>query len=654
MSLYIAQKINSNNQAHAVFTFRNIKGYTQAAPSAVHIVGLPHIREPAYSGYKDNIDIFILANNTGKSVRLDSEGGLYIPKGFLPISIGPLVFSVNQSLKLTADQEDRLLGQLGNATKEKSGKVSKFTVPEIGWSTFEKISKFANMDFGTGRKELNMRGADLAFTLSSLIYEFLATNSYAAFRGDDEYDGEISYGEFVTPHSSFVKGTGFDEYGRRGYDISSVISRKKIRLMEVDEAMRSEEEKYELALWENTKKVRAVGTTSMRDSVWIAHPKRGEPASNFGPAASIPSMPGLIFPYFLGMNSPDPLTFKTSITSFFLRCLGEDLDKAKERMGELRTGATNLAGTDVGMVLAHILTGLRLCLETQSRLYVIIEADEYKGFGLMGWHFSVYDGSRWIDAETQGELKLQMHTLDTHSSNLSYICDELSAMSVIGKEDIEMVDPEKIMCGHDLIDKIRERKIECSGDEEEKMNLALRGMYFGEPYATPTFENIGLFMTAINTDTMPDRESATFLYQIKGDYSDVVYRNLLCFGPEAPVPIGQSGLEFAIPEPKKDDPIFNPKEGKPVDALVFYMKPPHVAKNDWYVLMKRRVVKMNVKERAGPHKAIFFRDPENRGKLWDLVRICAWSKKRLVEEKEMPVAKRAKVATVDDIFGLFA
>lgn len=654
MSIYIAQKLDSGNKSHSAFQFRGIGGYTQATPSETHIVGNADIREAAYSGYKDNIDIFVLANNLEKRIRLDNEGRKYTPRGIVPLPIGPLVFKVNASLKLTSDQEDRLLASLGQARKEKSGKsTTKFTVLEVTSATFAKIQSFADEDFGVGADEISMKGGFLAITLLQLIHEFLATNMYSAFReGIDETDW-ARYGEIAMAHERTMPGGAYDSTGLEVDVFTRVGAFKKARLTAIPEEGRTEEQVAELReLHPTTKNNRGVGSTLLRDMIWTATPKRGDPTTNYGPAASCPESSGLVFPYFKGMNAPDALTLKTSITTFFLRCLGEGLADSKKVMQKLRAGTGNLAGTDIGMAIVHILTGIRLTLETQTRLYLVIEDREYRGFILLGYHFSIFDTTRWVPAVSSAQVRSAMQQLNTHSTNLSAVCELLSGLSVTGAEDIEEVDASMILSSADLIREIRRRKIELTEEEEEHANLNLRAIYFGAPYKTATVETITWLLNSLTTDDMPDPQIPQYLYQIKGDYSDRVYRYLLCFGPDAPVPMTQSGGQYSIPQPGKADEIFAPAEGKPLEAIVFYLKAPHVARQDWAGVIKSRTVRMNLKERSGPYKAIFFKTLPSKKVLWDILREVAW-KKREVEEKEVPVAKRAKIGSAGELFALF-
>jgi hypothetical protein len=654
MPIYIAKKIQESSFGHAQFQIRNIRGYTQAKPSEVHVTGVPNKYEAAYGAYRTHIDLFIGANLVQKALPLTTSG-VNVSFGDSDIRpVGP--FSFQSGVALSSDSEERLISRIPGISKEKIGKVTKFTVKSGNFDAVMKILQFASPTFSPGAGVMSVQAAHLAHILLFCIRGFLATNQYPAFssiRGTtlaEEFAGTI-----IAAHTE-CGGTATDSYGWTEEDSSrSLVKRRRTEVEAKMEEARTDEEKQLL----ETESIRAVKISSLRDAVWRAPVKKGDPKRNYGPVGSVPQLPGIVFPYFHGMNAPDQLSLKMGL-NIFLRLLGKDGTAAKAKFTELRQYCSSLAGSSLGMEIAHMLAGVRIALETQGRLYLVVEG-EYKGFVLLGAEYSVFDGTKWMEEQPAKELRSDLNKMDTHSASLGAVCEFLSALKIEGSDDIEEITVESVASAQALIQEIRKRDL--SGDQVGEMldeiNAKMRALYFGGGYTDINADSIHRFMEDLLDEDKPDIpiDGPLFLPSIKMDFGDRLLMHLARFGPEAPVPHSNSGIEYPVPPPsQKDDPIFEPKEGSPLSALPFYAKPIQVAANDWRAIQKKKVVMLNLKERAGPYRSFMFKSIAEKRRLWMGVRAVVHSKRAREQDmaaSQEKVAKKLKVNTEAGVLSLF-
>jgi hypothetical protein len=652
MSVFIAKKLAAQSLGHSSFQIRNIKGYTKAMPSEVFIRGVPNQIEAAYAAYKTHIDVFIGANLGQKALLLTNTGCAVGIKGEPILPVGPFFFQ--SGVNLSADAEERLLTRIDGISKEKVGKVTKFQIKVGSAETIEKILSFAHPTFSPGNGEMSVQAADLAMHLLFFIRGFLATNQYPAFSTPKGAKLPEDFAGTLWSLHEESGGTAGDYIDCRADEVSAYQAKR--RRLELEAKMEETRTKEEIEIL-SKEEVRAVKITSHRDAVWKAPVKKGRAESNYGPVGQIPNLPGLVFPYFEGMNAPDPLTLKMSLTLFF-RLLGKDFAECKKRMADFRQYTTTLAGSTLGQEIVHIITGVQLALDTQTRLFVVVEGG-YKGFVLLGAEFAVFDGTRWVESVSAADLRVELSAMDTHSAALRYVCDWMSALAITGEEDVQEVDASSITSAQQLIKQIQRRTVSDEAAEDlENIDAKMKALYFGGGYTDVNVDSLCKFMRDFLNPEIPTipTEGALFLTKYKMNFEDRFLMHLSRFGPEAPVPMTSNGSEFAVPSPSsKVDPIFDPEDGGvPLQALPFYMKPIITAANDWRGIQKKKVVMLNLKERAGPYKSHFFKDLATKRRLWAEVRKVAFAKREQEEAADADrLKKKLKVSSQVDVLSLF-
>jgi hypothetical protein len=99
---------------------------------------------------------------------------------------------------------------------------------------------------------------------------------------------------------------------------------------------------------------------------------------------------------------------------------------------------------------------------------------------------------------------------------------------------------------------------------------------------------------------------------------DKKYLALAAFGPTAPSFINAQGTSFAIVGPEEHDPAsqnVGDTGKKALDSLIMTMKPIEVAFEDWKLVMREGVVRVNQLERAAPSRTYVY-NRETRDDVW--------------------------------------
>jgi hypothetical protein len=381
MSLYLAKKLDSGTNQNAVFLAKQLEQYAPESIDRLGIMGLSRYPEVAYGMYKQHIDGFAYASFVKKTtfVSNDAFQDVYLPILNIPFTTPTLVFS--PASVLSVDQAHSLLPKLGEGASLKNvGKQQEFAVPNPLIGKIAEYIKASTSSYGSGPERVSPLGYKAFVKAVSLIEMFLACNTYPAFKDLDE---EVPQGQAMQLYvagekrkkddpkttiltywpgeeeSSHVMGNASLLKKRKGMDGSAVPEAE----MEVDSATSTS------SPWE----VVRIQDPAIHGSVLHAKPS-GQPSSvNFGSPGACPALPGLVFPYFKGLIRPDYTTIMKNMVTHFGRLFGSSFEDVKKGLSEIRRGVNNLSSTESGMEIAHVMKGIDLALETQTRLFLVFE-----------------------------------------------------------------------------------------------------------------------------------------------------------------------------------------------------------------------------------------------------------------------------------------
>jgi hypothetical protein len=673
--IYLAQKSQANGSGPNIFKARGVNGYIPSTLSSLATVGLPHVRELAYDGYFRNIDAFLFATVIQSKVFCNAPGFTQTFSARTPIDIDHPDVSYSSKIILKPDQIDPVMNKIGAFAKEVNGKTLVFKVKKPDPKILDGLVRTCSDNFSAGPDSVTPIGYRAFIFIRDCISEFLAVHSYSAF-SDKDLSKEGTSELTMLQHK------------KRVIPVGTYNMEKKARLeytgphnrYTLDGDLDPEEGADADKFW-SSKDATQFGVIIGNPGgvVLKAKPSPSVTSNNFGPSSGIPVSPGLAFPYFPGMNTPDALIFKDITSSHFMRLLGRSPNEIQQAYLQLRRGFNSLATTQEGKMLAHMLAGIRLALQSQARLYVIYDGI-YRGFCLLGAGFTIVDGAHAQTSLDYEILQKDLVSFNPHSEGLAGLLEALNLLAEEkrGQEDVYLA--ENLSTPKMIIDALEKLKLEDEDDdtaeEVKQINASIRKLQFHDPntfrrlqpqHVEELLENIALY---VPKDMVPKLPFKFTTYD--APYMDSLYRCLAQFGVEAPSPWNASGAEIrlegtsieaeeSIESPmvskkrkvEKEDPTSNVPA-----CLIYSPKPVIVAWKDWKRVIERKAVKMDMKERARGYRCMVITDAETKKDHWaglcKVAEDCSKEKKKMVVDKKDKGKKRATdIATYDDLLNMF-
>jgi len=493
----------------------------------------------------------------------------------------------------------------------------------------------------------------LAFSfLQQIASEFLATQTYPAWRTEeDRRDDEDILSQLdlqLLIHS--VKRVSLGE-----------PSAKRIRSHDPDgdeDMSHSDDDEVPLEAVE-------INWASLRESVLVAKPSPLPFQFNVGGPSDVPKSSGLAFPYFDRMLIPDSHTLRNIVSTFFLRCFGDSREDQRVNFRLIRASLEVIPRHRFGAELVHLFIGIKLAIETQTRLFVVIVSGDYAGFVLLGARFSVYIDSLWYDAKGPDELAADISTMSSHSfavSRLTSILSDLELKDDSGKSTgkKEQLSPDSFRTGHDLWDVLRSRVIPEKVHEDIQDQLRL--ISFSRSYKEITPANIRWaidMMTSKAKDPLP-RDIPLHVPSALTQLDDRVLLVLCTFGPDSFSFQNMSGSKFALtPLSRSKDPNEDMNEsgkGKVMPVVIVAVKGVLTAAADMRKTMKDKAITMDLKERAQRNRCIVFKGQQRDlvySKLRELSDFVSSPQDNGDKGKRRQIDVGNVPATADDLLDLF-
>lgn len=624
--IFIAAKTNNPQTVPIFFTNQGLSGFAPTTISALAIFGKPKYKEVAYDGYYMNIDSFIYATSIQKRVFCEAQGySTFVPRGLLPLSIPLLQFIT--AVVLRPEEEDNLVKKFGEgAWKKKSGKTTVYSIPGCNQTILTKIKKGANEIYNAGSDAVNPAGLQAYYFLTGVIYEFLATNTYAAFHNEDDPMRVPGIELAFRDSDDLILYEGAEKRKVTLYSANA-----KRRKMELEEGhVEHEDATMEDEIGAEGETDDSYRITHLGDAVITAKASPGKAENNFGSANELPEMPGLAFPYFKGLNVPDAANMKTIATDHFFRLIGADHEECKKNIADLRRGLNSLATTDVGMEINHVLMGIRLCLQTQTRLFVVVEDLIYRGFVLLGYNFSIFDGSAWVSPVNPAQLQEDCRRLNPHKDSVIQLVGLLNDMKIVGSTELKRdIVAEDFNTSNNAIRAILSREI--ADDDLVKANRLVRKLnYRKDGFWGMTPGNIRLLMDHLAGESFPPDTVPQFIPSASKSLASRELRWFMAFGPDAPSFWNNRGEEVKLVKEREiteEDKNTGEKRKITTDAtppeIYVTPKPVEVAARDWEKVMRAGAISQDYKERAKGYRNILIKDETNRRVLWNKLMECS-------------------------------
>jgi len=651
MSIILAGTVSNAHAAHPLFTQRGLLGMTHARLDQLGLFGRPFSRELAYDGYTRNIDVFIAATNHKAKISTNVDAAeLFMEKieHIIPLS-SPRV-AISPVKKLSSDQVDVMMAKLVDEEPSKEVKGS-MTFIVLAKPNPKKAMIYTRISAENVQVPEHTWSpatyASYCFCLA-VVTEFLKTNTYPAFISETQIQETTDFADFVSDIDT-VTCSDVNEYP---------VKRTKWKAQENGDQMEVDDE-------EVPSEVYVFSWKELRGAVLVAKPSPIPLVYNVGSPAEVPELPGRCFPYFDRMNIPDATTIRSVMSAYFLRNMGGTREEQMNTFKFFKKGWEILVKTDVGAAMAHILTGVRLALETQTRLFIVIRSDQYAGFVLLGARWSISLHNQVYVAQSAEELRAEVNKMSSHSYAIAKIAQELSpCMMRIGAAQ----GPPKAIVAADLPSAIslwkaiQERVIEK--EARERITEVLGLVAYTRSYKQVDARSLSWMFAELAKDTIPDLPEGTPLY-VPATFElfhEKSFQLLCTFGPNAPSLYNSSGTVFKIPASADKDPNNEMVEGKKRAKLLPYLlvalKSVKAAHDDLIKVMRDKQIRIDLAERAGKNRNVLI-GGEGRDLLYEEIRKCVHAtvtgSKRKAGEVVGSSPKRSRfesITSADDLLAL--
>jgi len=649
-TIYTARNIVGNDKTTPLFS---LKGLPNQAPSTItnlNVQGIPLERQVAYTQYSANISSFIYATLSRKIVTVSPR-----PLDFIDVMsalpLDPPLLSFTVAKALSSDQADKLVGNLGpGASRTQSGKTTIFHAPVLPPIQLNLVNAVSTQFFNAGRDAVNPKGMKSYIFLNTIITTFLHVHSYPAFRAEDP--------ESITVFDQLVQGEFGGDYFARDYNVKQKDGSDKAMVRDLGEMSysinewnkreRTEDEMDE----DSSRKVvkESIGYVRSRghETVFRAKPVT-KPVSNIGGVRDVPKSPGLLFPYFSGLIQPDATFVNGMILRRFYQLLGNTHEKCQKNYLDIRHGVNSLASTPRGMEITHILLGVDLALETQSRCFLIIDNNKYLGFALLGARYAIFSNTKWFAPANEETLSLALNRMDPHESAVDDIIQKLEKLRELDQYTgmtarTMFTEPET------LADELAKLKLPDVGDEDIRdLDRLVKNLnYMGTGYLSQNPQMISDMLATLSSTKDIALTRPTYFPSIKAPFTSRNFKVLSRFGPEAPSFWNDRGTEILCKPVDKSVVSTGGKRkigetdifGNMPQKLLITPKPLLIAVRDLDRVIDSGKVKMDIKERAGRYRNISLENEETRKSVWKgLVDLCAGGTKKVKISSETDISE---------------
>jgi hypothetical protein len=335
----------------------------------------------------------------------------------MPIGLPPLCVTFSQ--KLSAEEVEAIKNRGAGIIPNKDDTQIRYTfaaenVTKDLLDFLYRHSKKVNSRCATPMGSVNIAVVQSLCKTNAIFTWFLKTQSYPAFIGPvEDIEAEAAYSTIE----------GFITLKRKVQEPKESSSKKPRVETEADE----EEDEMDL-----DEQAQALDEYHFGDE--ISRVPKAKPSTPptviYGPISTLPTLPGMTFPYFDEMMEPDGAFTAGVIRDFFLESLGDERIQILSAYKDLKLHLGLLAVTRVGKILQHIAVGIRLAIQAQARVYPVFEGGRYAGFTLHGYYFSVaIDGMRHTP-KLHNELVQEASSIDEHNVALANILLKLSKLKM--------------------------------------------------------------------------------------------------------------------------------------------------------------------------------------------------------------------------------
>jgi hypothetical protein len=394
------------------FTSRGFIHQRQGPISDSPYLAIALEKQVAYDGYKNNIDVF-LAATVNKETYVINIPGINVevdPVHTFPLALPRTVISFKPGVPSTViENAIKTMKKKSEVTRVQGVKghnncylVDRPTYP------FLKFVKMYVVNFAPKSQGYAQIGETMeAAKILHYIDVYLRTNTYAAFKGDEDVIA-------LPPNAAWNIGL---EKRPAFFEEKHLTKRPRYASVSMTHTVGGKKDVKEEGTWFGTESDMEVEYTAVDSPVFYAKPSPAATSTaSWSAPKDVPSMPGLCFPYFNGMLTSDKDILRYIPGRHFLRLFGVD---PKEHFLFYRKATGGFANTDTGIIMSHILAGVDISIQTQTKLHLIFDGQTYLGFCILGAKWAIQRGAMWHYPKTSSDLRDDLNSIVTHDTSLS-------------------------------------------------------------------------------------------------------------------------------------------------------------------------------------------------------------------------------------------
>jgi hypothetical protein len=640
--IFITPVVSRAVQATKEYIARGLEGLTVGKIGDVPIFGRANSQQLAYDGYRANIECFIQATASKTKIVTSSEGFSF-PDDYefqAPFALPRTVFKLSGDM--STEQRGRFENSLRSEGLEKvDGKEKNlYTIQRPSPTTLKKLKQIAHPRTIHLTDYAQLEGTLDLLPVFNYLDAFLATNTYSYKKSDYPVSNEtkrIIHAELRACGKQWYR-EGFSE---------KKDSLKKIALgKEVPQGRKVDHaETEDLTPHMDTEYPQTI--------VLVAKPSLNPSSASWGHPSSVPNKSGLVFPYFDGMLLADTGFVRRSVSTFFLRLMGENTKAAHSSFAILRKTMGTATTTPQGIVLTHVLMGIDLALQTQTQVYLLFDGTAYLGFVLLGEEFIISMRGKLYEPLAPADLRKELLEMHTHDGALEALVGIFGQCTLTGGDN-GMITKEEIETGPLLLNQLAEIDTERTDKEViGKLSEMLKRLNFPGDYLSfsPTnlrwaIEQMTLFVDIELTD-----EKVFIPIKDWEGMQRKVAQVMACFGPRSPSFIDPKGREITV----RTSSFFGEYEGegrtrkRTNNRFIVYEKILTQAIKDWDKLEKDGKMKINLEERAIGSRGHVFQN-DSIDVIWNALKsgseARAWGEEAVAIK--IPMADKGKKRKRDD------
>jgi len=249
----------------------------------------------------------------------------------------------------------------------------------------------------------------------------------------------------------------------------------------------------------------------------------------WGAPSDLPAGDGLFVRYLADtQNGQGERIVPRVINRYFLGCLGNNAESVQTMFKRLKDDWGVICQTDAGKELAHLAMCIHLGIQSQARIWPVIDNEQYLGCCLMGagFRFAAYDQVYTpVDNET---LRERIGLATSHRTSLENIA------RIVTGDDSSDEQWAQVMNVSSMVE-LRELLLETNvtSVEREQICAFARGLRFKTRPFHISAENISLILTLIAKPEQPIDHSVPIhpLYLFSGNRTHLLWS---AFGDMAP------------------------------------------------------------------------------------------------------------------------